>query len=75
MAQWFGPKILGYGVGPRSWQGWLACVATIGAILALRFLFHPQAMGLPPWSRSAAIGGIAAVFLVLVRATYEDDPD
>jgi hypothetical protein len=24
---WFGPKEIGYGVGPKTWQGWAATVA------------------------------------------------
>ena len=75
MPQWFGPKRVGYGIGPRSWQGWLACALLAGALLGLGVLFHPDALGLPRWTLPAAMGVAAIAFLVLTYATYEDDPD
>jgi hypothetical protein len=75
MAQWFGPKEVGYGIGPRSWQGWAVTAVTLAAILALRFFFHPEALGLPVWSKPAATGAIAVIFLLLAFLNYEDDPD
>ena len=33
---WFGPKRFGWGVGPRSWQGWLVTAVLIGVIFAVR---------------------------------------
>jgi len=35
---WFGPKRFGWGVGPRSWQGWLVTAAVIVVILVIRQL-------------------------------------
>ena len=35
---WFGPKRIGWGVGPRTWQGWLVTAAVIGVILLIRQL-------------------------------------
>ena len=27
--QWFGPKSVGWGITPRSWQGWLSLVIAV----------------------------------------------
>ena len=38
---WFGPKRIGYGYGPRAWQGWLiVIVVAIIVILVTRFLIR-----------------------------------
>jgi hypothetical protein len=38
---WFGPKRIGYGYGPRAWQGWLiVIVVAIVVILVTRFLIR-----------------------------------
>jgi hypothetical protein len=37
---WFGPKRIGFGFGPRTWQGW----ATTGVYAFLMFLLS-QAIG------------------------------
>ena len=29
---WFGKKRFGWGVGPRTWQGWLICLAVVVGI-------------------------------------------
>jgi hypothetical protein len=34
MAPWFNEKSIGYGVGPRSWQGWLLMLAMILVVIA-----------------------------------------
>jgi hypothetical protein len=33
MAPWFNDKSIGYGVGPRSWQGWLLILAMILVVI------------------------------------------
>lgn len=36
---WFGPKTIGWGVAPKSWQGWAVTVALVGLIaLSVRWL-------------------------------------
>jgi hypothetical protein len=35
---WFGPKRIGYGLRPQTWQGWLVTlllVAVIGTLVAI----------------------------------------
>ena len=33
MAPWFSEKSIGYGIGPRSWQGWLLMLAMILVVI------------------------------------------
>lgn len=39
---WFGPKTIGVGIGPASWQGWLLTLAfvvfVIGAVWVSRYI-------------------------------------
>jgi protein-S-isoprenylcysteine O-methyltransferase Ste14 len=72
MTGWFGPKLTGYGVGPRSWQGWLVSLVVLLAIVGSRFIM-PESFGLPHWSRAAAIGIVIVLYLLLVWFTYEGD--
>jgi hypothetical protein len=31
---WFGPKRIGWGLRPQTWQGWLITLALVGVIYA-----------------------------------------
>ena len=33
---WFGRKRIGWGVGPRSWQGWLVTAVYVVVLISLR---------------------------------------
>ena len=72
MAQWFGPKTVGYGIGPRSWQGWLATVIFFAATLGSCFV-RPETLGLPHWARAAFIAILVLGYFGLIGATYESD--
>ena len=37
---WFGPKRVGWGIRPQTWQGWLITAVVIAAILAAGFWIH-----------------------------------
>jgi len=38
---WFGPKRVGYGYGPRTWQGWLiTIIVVIIILLVVRFVIR-----------------------------------
>ncbi len=61
---WFGPKRIGWGVSPRSWEGWLVTLVFVaGLAAAVRLL------------GSVAILAILAVwiglFMLVVWATYD----
>ncbi|MBE1159913.1 hypothetical protein [Dyella acidiphila] len=52
---WFGPKRIGWGYGPRSWQGWLTV-----AIYALLMMTLPTFLG-PQLGQN----GVRTVWIVL----------
>jgi hypothetical protein len=35
---WFGPKHIGFGLRPQTWQGWLVTLAIIVAVTAVAAL-------------------------------------
>ena len=73
MTQWFGPKRIGYGIGPRSWQGWLATALLVAAIAGVDIYFRASFPGLPHWTKAAATGGLLLAFMILIYFTYEKD--
>jgi hypothetical protein len=42
---WFRPKTLGYGMTPATWQGWVATVVLIVALVLTGFLSDPAGKG------------------------------
>jgi hypothetical protein len=32
---WFGPKRIGYGLRPQTWQGWTLCLVSAIVVIAL----------------------------------------
>jgi hypothetical protein len=73
MAGWFGPKRFGYGIGPRGWQGWLAILLLLGGAISDAKFFHPQAFGLPIWTRPASAVLLGLCFLAVIWLKYEPD--
>jgi len=37
---WFGPKRVGYGHSPQSWQGWVVVGLVVGLVTALCIFVH-----------------------------------
>jgi hypothetical protein len=35
---WFGPKRIGYGIRPQTWQGWLVMAGLTAAIILIAVL-------------------------------------
>ena len=72
MAQWSDEKTVGYGIGPRNWQGWLLVLAmiliVIGACLAATRLGD-----LPRWMPLVVIVLTAAGAIILSSITREGD--
>lgn len=33
---WFGPKRIGFGWSPRTWEGWAVIAVLIGAVILLK---------------------------------------
>lgn len=38
--RWFGPKIVGYGPAPKSWEGWLVTVVWLVSLVSTIFYLH-----------------------------------
>jgi hypothetical protein len=74
---WFGPKRIGIGASPRSWQGWVVIVVMLALLAALvRYCKQPlqTAMGLPsPIVTIAILAVWFAILLGIIALTYEDD--
>lgn len=72
---WFGPKKIGWGVSPRSWQGWVVTAIFIAILAAsMRWLrpYLEQNTGWPPMALGLAIvGGWLAVYLGVIWLTYD----
>jgi hypothetical protein len=37
---WFGPKRVGYGIRPQTWQGWTIVAAATVVIIVIAALIH-----------------------------------
>jgi len=64
--EWFTYRIFGWGVGPRTWQGW-AYLAVIGAIMGL-IKFLPIANSIRMWCFGILVGMVVLdVILIMTR--------
>jgi hypothetical protein len=64
---WFGPKTFGYGLQPRSWQGWLITAGIVAVVLVIGLVTHPHhSNSATPWSL-VAIAAVLIVRVVLMR--------
>jgi hypothetical protein len=57
---WFGPKRLGWGISPHSWQGWLVTAFCLAGFTVSLSLWHKTA---------AAIGCLAILAVVILLTT------
>ena len=55
---WFGARWIGFGIGPRSWEGWATLGVYCLALLLFASLAHP--------SRAYFLAGFALLTLVLL---------
>jgi hypothetical protein len=67
MAPWFGPKTTGYGVGPRTWQGWLACAAALAIMLGASLVLK-HVPSVPRWIPLSVFVLTLAALIGLVSA-------
>ncbi len=63
---WFGPKRLGIGVSPRSWEGWVATLVFILAFVGLHRVL-PQDTA---WLWLGRLGALI-LFGLVIYATYD----
>ena len=55
--RWFGPKIVGYGPAPKSWEGWAVTVVWLASIIITLLYLH-----------SSHLFNIVNVLIVIVLA-------
>jgi hypothetical protein len=72
MKGWFGRKRFGIGVGPASWQGWLATAILILALIGDRAVPYAR-WGWPGWAHQSGSVAALVLFLVVVWLTYSSD--
>ncbi len=68
MAAWFGPKRIGFGVSPRSWQGWLATGLLVVAVITARAVFRHGSW--PHWAAPAVLATLVALYFGVTALTY-----
>ena len=65
---WFGPKTLGWGWGPISWEGWTAAVAFVAVVFGYPIVFDGAHL--------VALGAVGVLTLLcLVKGTSPGGPD
>ncbi|MBN9587570.1 MAG: hypothetical protein J0G99_01055 [Alphaproteobacteria bacterium] len=68
---WFGPKLVGWGPSPRSWQGWLATALFVVALVGGNVLLRHTGWGAHRLNRLVVDGALLAVFLAMISLTYD----
>jgi hypothetical protein len=64
---WFGPKRIGFGIGPRSWQGWLVMAIYVALVIMLKQWLPSATHRTMSW---AAFGCITAAVAIVAAVTY-----
>lgn len=62
---WFGPKRIGWGASPASWQGWAATGVFIVSLFLTSSVFREESW---VW---IAMAGLVAAFVAVVLLTYD----
>jgi hypothetical protein len=62
---WFGPKRFGWGASPASWEGWVATLVFVIALIGVSLLFRDDTT--VAWN---ARGAVFAAYLAIVVLTY-----
>ncbi|MDP3403204.1 MAG: hypothetical protein Q8S03_00860 [Brevundimonas sp.] len=64
---WFGPRRIGWGASPTSWEGWLATGAMVLTLIGVSIGFGDRPNG---WIAQMAV---IAAFSIVVLLTYRHD--
>jgi hypothetical protein len=74
-AGWFGPKRIGFGVSPTSWQGWAVTVVLLAALAVSIRWAQPllaEAMNVPlPVATGCIVAAWLAIFGAVIALTYD----
>jgi hypothetical protein len=65
---WFGPKIIGWGIGPRTREGWLVTGGFAAAMFAVRL--SPLPVGVARAAEFTLLAGL----LIVICLTYSRHP-
>lgn len=67
---WFGKKRIGWGIGPRRWQGWL-----VMTIYAVTMIALPRVVDRTdhPWLVGGGIAVLSVALLAIMILTFEHD--
>lgn len=65
---WFGPKLYGWGISPRTWQGWL-----VVALYILGVALIVKSASLSHSAKAALIIAATLCLVVLAIVTYSAD--
>ena len=72
---WFGPKRIGWGVTPRSWQGWAVTLVLLAAFAAAMRWVRPaiaEATGLSlPMATGCLVVAYLAIMAGVIALTYD----
>lgn len=65
---WFGKKRIGWGIGPRRWQGWLVMAIYAVAMIALPRVVDRTAH---PWLVGGGIAVLSVALLTIMILKFE----
>ncbi len=72
---WFGPKTIGWGISPKSWQGWVVSLAILLGVAASTRWLVPALSEMWGVDRipitAIAVGAWIAIYGVIIWLTYE----
>jgi hypothetical protein len=72
--RWFGPKIVGWGPAPKSWEGWVVTLVWLVSIFST--IFYLRSIDLLNIINIAIVIVVAAIILLTIAAlTYGPDED
>ena len=72
--RWFGPKYVGWGLAPKSWEGWVITMIWLVSLISTLFYLHN--LSLLIIINIAIVIVIAAIIILTIAAlTYGPDED
>jgi hypothetical protein len=72
--RWFGPKYIGWGPAPKSWEGWVVTLVWLVSIVST--IFYLRSIDLLNIINIAIVIVVAAIILLTIAAlSYGPDED